>query len=188
MATPQHIPRGRGFSDSLVYFHHENDYFTRRQGSCTVNTSDPEQPTQHLPCVDLWSDDAPAHALNASSGDTYEEYIFKAEALRVIEAHAMANANAQLPRPLFLFYAAHVAHQPYEVPESYNQSFAFIPDGQRRAYHAMVKCLDDVLKEIVYALQANQLWEDLLMVMSTDNGGPIFAGANNFPLRGSKYR
>jgi arylsulfatase I/J len=189
MATPQHIPRGRGFSNSLVYFHHENDYFPRRQGGCTVNTSDPDRPTEHLPCVDLWADDAPAHALNASSGDTYEEYIFKAEALRVIESHAAAsNTNAELPHPLFLFYAAHVAHQPYEVPESYNQSFAFIPDGQRRAYHAMVKLLDDALEEIIRALQAHHFWNDLLMVMSTDNGGPIFAGANNFPLRGGKYR
>lgn len=188
MGTPQHIPRGRGFASSLVYFHHENDYFTRRQGGCSVNTSDPEHPTEHLPCVDLWANDAPARAINGSAGDTYEEYIFKAEALRIIEDHASDNANAVLPRPLFLFYAAHVAHQPYEVPDSYNASFDFIPDHQRRAYHAMVKCLDDVLKEIVDSLRTFQFWDDLLMVMSTDNGGPIFAGANNFPLRGSKYR
>jgi hypothetical protein len=43
--------------------------------------------------------------------------------------------------PLFLYYAAHVAHQPYEVPPQYNDSFAFIPDPQRRLYSAMVACL-----------------------------------------------
>ena len=25
MATPQHIPRGRGYQHSLVYYHHVND-------------------------------------------------------------------------------------------------------------------------------------------------------------------
>jgi hypothetical protein len=181
----------------------------------------------------------------------------------------------------------HVAHQPYEVPASYNNSFIFIPDDQRRTYHAMVTCLDDVLKEIIASLRTEGLWDvrtedgrrrdlfapcsvpcsaicsllsalfylalrsplsalhylrdytqhtplhdtarvtnllylptvpisqsinhdhqlsrscllacllastsmllsvqDMLMVMSTDNGGPIFAGSNNYPLRGGKY-
>eukprot|EP01050_Picozoa_sp_SAG11_P005940 SAG11_NODE_440_length_9448_cov_3.356509_3_plen_199_part_00 len=81
MATPQHTPRGRGFDSSLIYYGHENDYWTRQQGGCLVNATDPEpkRPTFHMPCVDFWSDDAPAIAANASAGDTYEEYLFKAE-------------------------------------------------------------------------------------------------------------
>ena len=43
-------------------------------------------------------------------------------ALRVLDAHDPT-------QPLFLYYAAHIAHQPYEVPGSYNASFAFIPDA-----------------------------------------------------------
>ena len=27
MATPAHTPRGRGYEDSLLYFHHMNDYY-----------------------------------------------------------------------------------------------------------------------------------------------------------------
>ena len=53
----------------------------------------------------------------------------------------------------------HVAHQPYEVPASYNNSFSFIPDDQRRTYHAMVTCLDDVLKEIIASLRTEGLWD-----------------------------
>ena len=68
-------------------------------------------------------------AANASAGDIYEEYLFKAEALRVLHEHG---AMPSPQPPLFLYYAAHVAHQPYEVPEDYNQSFAFIPDAERR--------------------------------------------------------
>ena len=51
----------------------------------------------------------------------------------------------------------------------------------------MVACLDDVISELVSAFRARGLWEDTLMVASSDNGGPIAAAANNFPLRGGKY-
>jgi len=27
MATPDHTPHGRGYEDSLLYFHHMNDYY-----------------------------------------------------------------------------------------------------------------------------------------------------------------
>lgn len=35
-------------------------------------------------------------------------------------------------KPLFLYYAAHVAHEPYEVPASYESQFAFIDVEDRR--------------------------------------------------------
>ena len=176
VATPQHTPHGRGFDTSLVYFNHENDYWTRQQGGCAVNTTDLETGrvrARHVGCIDLWSDDDPAHAVNASAGETYEEYIFKAQALKVLDTHAAAAAASTAGNgtvgPIFLYYTAHVAHQPYEVPDSYNESFSFIEDPTRRAYHAMVACFDDVLAEIVASFKAKQLWADTLMVMSTDN-------------------
>ena len=64
----------------------------------------------------------------------------------------------------------------------YILTWAHAPHACR--YHARVACLDDVLKEIVGGFKAQpERWENTLMVMSTDNGGPIFAGANNYPLR-----
>jgi hypothetical protein len=34
MATNDHTPKGRGYDDSLIYFHHANDYFQYTAGSC----------------------------------------------------------------------------------------------------------------------------------------------------------
>ena len=43
---------------------------------------------------------------------------------------------------------------------------------------------------VTAALKAKGMWDDLLIVFSTDNGGPIYgngsAGANNYPLKGGK--
>ena len=94
------------------------------------------------------------------------EFLFKDKALQVLEDHSRDPA-----RPLFLYYASHLVHQPYEVPSSYNDSFSFIQDEERRLYHAMVACLDDVLKDIVDAFRrVSGRWENTLMFMSTDNG------------------
>ena len=34
MATPDHIPAGRGFDSSFGFFHHANDFYTEVTGSC----------------------------------------------------------------------------------------------------------------------------------------------------------
>ena len=58
----------------------------------------------------------------------------------------------------------------------------------RRVYHAMVAYVDDVVGAVVGALKEKGLWDNLLFVASSDNGGPISSekGANNFPLKGGK--
>ena len=57
-------------------------------------------------------------------------------------------------------------------------------------YMSMVGFLDDAVGEIVAALEARELWNNTLFVMSSDNGGPVYfngtSGANNYPLRGGK--
>ena len=103
------------------------------------------------------------------------------------------------------------AHCPLQVPADWLAKFAFISDDEtacaaqtpyifpgstaadyrcRAQYHAMVSLLDEVLGNITARLQARGLWEDTLMVLSSDNGGPsapIESGSNNNPLRGGKY-
>jgi arylsulfatase A-like enzyme len=49
--------------------------------------------------------------------------------------------------------------------------------------------MDTMSKLIVNAIKAKPgMWENTLVVFSSDNGGPIFVteGANNYPMRGSK--
>ena len=58
---------------------------------------------------------------------------------------------------------------------------------QRWTYHAMVKALDDQIGNLTAAVKKNQMWESSLVWFASDNGGPIYGGANNHPLRGGKY-
>ena len=170
MATPDHTPRGRGFQSSFGYFHHENDYYTEKEGFCGL-----------VEIVDLWDTDKPAHGVNGTGPDHYEEGLFRDHALKIINNHDSSV-------PLFLYYAPHLVHAPFQVPDSYVAKFSFIPNYYRQYYHAMVNYLDDVVGDLVIALKNRGLWDNLLLVTSTDNGGPVISGggANNYPLKGGK--
>ena len=170
MATPDHTPQGRGFDTSFGYYHHANDYYSEVMGSCN-NTN----------VVDLWDTGKPAHGVNGTGQDNYEEALFRDHVLDVINNHDPST-------PLFLYYAPHIVHAPLQVPDSYAEKFSFIDDHDRQYYHAMVNYLDDVVGQVVAALKSRGLWDNLLLVTSTDNGGPVYlsGGANNYPLKGGK--
>ena len=170
MATPDHTPQGRGFDSSFGYYHHDNDYYTERVGAC-----------HKTPIVDLWDTDHPAHGINGTGPDNYEEGLFKQRLLDVVNNHDTS-------KPLFLYYAPHIVHTPLQVPQTYLDMFSFIDDKDRQIYHAMVTYLDDVVGDLTDALKKRGMWDNLLFVTSSDNGGPVYAGggANNYPLRGGK--
>ena len=168
MATPQHTPEGRGFDTSLAFYGHQNDYYTQVDGRC-----------ERTDIVDLWSNGKPGHGLN---GTDYEENLFKERALSIIARHDPS-------MPLFLYYAPHIVHTPLQVPQNYLDKFDFIENSRRRYYHAMVNYIDDVMGNITEALIKYGFWDNLLLVVTSDNGGPLYigGGGNNYPLKGGKF-
>lgn len=60
----------------------------------------------------------------------------------------------------------------------------------RKTVAACVSSVDHAVASVVAALKAADMYEDTLIVLSTDNGGPTDAAdnnnMNNFPLRGCK--
>ena len=70
-------------------------------------------------------------------------------------------------------------------PEFYEQ-FAFIDNPDRRANHAMVATMDAVVGNVTAALRSSGLWNNTLLLWSSDNGGAmhLYGGANSYPLKG----
>lgn len=192
MATPAHTPQGRGYDTSLLYFSHKNNYWTQ----ATMQTGCPLS----LGIVDLWMNDAPANNLN---GTNYEEYLWRDQVVDVIQ-------NQDPDEPMFLFFTPHVAHCPLQVPEDQLNKFNFMTNDEsecsqqtpyiypgfngtyhcRQTYLSMVNLLDDTIGNITTLLKAKGMWNNTLIVLSADNGGPLVlaeSGANNYPLRGGKY-
>ena len=203
MATPMHTPHGRGYDTSLNYFGHGNWMWSEAEwGGSEDHGGWPRHGF-----VDFWDTDRPAHNLN---GTGYEEELFRQRMLSILAAHDPAT-------PLFLNYDSKVAHYPLQAPTSYQRRLAWIADDNRRVYHAMVSYLDDQIANVTGTMRALGMWDNTLMILSSDNGGYVKspsgacvsettapelpssdrghgtscfngeAGANNWPLRGGKY-
>lgn len=106
--------------------------------------------------VDLWiampgGPEGPAHGINNSISTCYsendaycaadpnainecryEDSLFRDYIVNAIEQH-------DVTRPVFLFYAPHIAHEPLQVPRDYYNRFAHIESESRRRYAAMVR-------------------------------------------------
>jgi len=184
MATWAHTPMGKGYDTFYGYYHHANDYYTQQITTASTGRADICEKNGDF-LVDLWDTQGPAHGQN---GTLYEEELFSSNTLRVIAEHDPAD-------PLFLFHSFHLIHTPLEIPKENETKFSFLKDETRRLYAAMVHYMDTELGTFVDALKQKGMWDNMLMVLSSDNGGPIYSGplteginggANNIPLKGGK--
>ncbi|CAH3038820.1 unnamed protein product [Porites evermanni] len=119
----------------------------------------------------------------------YSTELFTEKAVDIIQTHDPS-------KPLFLylpFQAVHSANfiQPLQAPPSLIKKFSHIEDENRRIFAAMVSSLDQGVGKVVDALKASGLYNNSVIVFSTDNGGPAAGfdmnSACNFPLRGIKH-
>ena len=162
MTTPHHTPHGRGYDTSLNYFGHGNWMWTETEWQGSFNNRGSLPPTG---IIDFWDTDRPARHLN---GTGYEEALFLERILSILHAHDPAT-------PLFLNYDSKIAHYPQQAPVEYQERLSFITDENRRMYHAMVAYLDDQLANITGTMRALGMWDDTLMILTSDNGGYVKA-------------
>jgi len=201
LATKSRTPSGRNFTRTLGYLAGYNDYFTEQTGDWCGNELYTDLYTvNNQPAYGLNNSQSCSQA-NQSSGCIFEDSLLTSYALSSID-EAMT-----LKKPLFLYFAPHACHQPLEVPSEYVSKFSFICANDtskqchyRMMYAALVNSIDDNIGTIVSKLEENNMWENTLLVVLADNGGPIYgepgftcvecdgaAGGNNYPLRGGKH-
>jgi arylsulfatase I/J len=187
MATPEHTPAGRGYNTALNFFGHENDYWnhasSHKCGSTRLkdlwlmnkNTKFPGQPAK-----DYVNSDKCSQEHQDVPKCKYEDDIFVDEIKKIISNH-------EAGFPLFIFWAPHAPHGPLQVPNQQLQKFQFIDFFKRQYYNSMVNYLDTNIGVVVQALKQANLYDNTLVVFSSDNGGPIMGPGNNYPLKGGKY-
>lgn len=163
--TDAHTPWNRGFDDYFGYLTGGEDYFTHEAGGFT----------------DMHDNDQ----LYKTQGE-YSAYLFGNRSIDVIKSRAKGSSNPDAP-PLFLYIAFQSVHAPIEVPQAYEDAYAWINSTKRRKMAGMVTAMDDQIRDIVGALRDVGAWDNTLLVFAADNGGPPYVANSNFPMRGGKW-
>ena len=173
-------PTARGFNTSLGYQGAYEDHYTQQAGGGKKSS---------FGCagVDLWHNETPAYGYNGTYGDE----IYSREMERVIRVHH-ARGNTQ---PFFMYLALQILHGPQQVPDKYADYFRERGFSEEYAlYNGMGSMADEILGNLTALLRQLDMYDDTLIIVLSDNGGPAgrlgmktsSCGANNWPLRGGK--
>ncbi|XP_046566778.1 arylsulfatase B-like [Haliotis rubra] len=159
----KYTPTERGFDSYLGYYSGAEEYFTHiNQRSSEVGLDFRYNKTVHR-----------------DANGTYSANVFADRAIEIIRSHDNS-------KPLYLYLPFQSVHAPLEVPPKYENMYKNIETISRRVYCGMVSALDEAVGNITQALEEKGLMDNLLLVFTTDNGGPTYTASNNLPLRGAK--
>lgn len=157
--TSVSTPTHRGFDSFFGFYNYGHDHFNHT----------------HDGFLDLFEGEKVARGYKGQ----YTSHLYVQEVERIVEEH---NSS----KPLFLYMAFENVHDPIQAPEKYLNKYSFIKDRDRRTYAAMMDVVDEAIGNITKAFREKGLWNDTLVIFSSDNGGDPFYRGFNYPLRGYK--
>ncbi|XP_061427349.1 arylsulfatase I [Lethenteron reissneri] len=162
---PECLPTRRGFDSFLGSLAGSGDHFTHEACDGPAACGLDLRVGEHV---------ARAH------GGRYSTEMYAARAVRLVEEHDAAHG------PLFLYVAFQAVHTPLQAPPRYTERYRRIANQARRRYAGMLSCLDEAVHNITEALHRRGLYNNSVLVYSSDNGGQPLSGGSNWPLRGRK--
>ncbi|XP_046852681.1 arylsulfatase B-like [Xenia sp. Carnegie-2017] len=164
------MPTYRGFDTFFGYLNGAEDYYTH-----SASFGYPKIPFNFWKGYDLRRNES----VSTKEKGEYSTFIFTKETQKIIRNHDTSS-------PMFLYLAFQAVHYPLQVPEQYIKPYEGIKDTNRRIYAGMVSAMDEAIGNITQTLKEKGIWNNTILIFSTDNGGQVYQGGNNWPLRGWK--
>lgn len=174
----EQTPTFRGFDSFFGYYLGWTDYMTHYKEGSTGRGYDLHNDSRANCGHDC--------SQVADERGNYSTHVYTRRAVELIDDYDSSQG------PLFLYLAHQAVHAPDEVPDTYREPYENMSgwDDTRKTYAGMLSCADESIANVTAALQAKGMWEDTLVIVTTDNGGPTAVcavqGSSNYPLRGGK--
>ncbi|XP_067945659.1 arylsulfatase B-like isoform X2 [Watersipora subatra] len=163
--TSEYLPTNRGFHSFRGMLNGVGDHFRHTKKF------------QGVEYLDFYNDTIPY----TGAYGVYSTDYFKRRALEVIDEHDRSG------QPMFMFLSFQAPHTPNQAPQELLDEYPDIHDESRKKYAAMVTGMDQAIGVIVADLMRRNMYNNTVIVLSTDNGGQsLSGGASNYPLRGNK--
>jgi len=179
--SPKFLPTARGFESWTGYANGENYYWSKK------NTDYPQHSdfiSANTTCYSPYSE---------SDKHDYSTVFYTNKAVEIIE-------NNGVDSSLFLYVAYQAVHDPFidygkydtGIPDSYfedsvlSQIRSSIVGKTRQEYAKALYLMDKGVGQIVDALDSAGMLDNSYVIFMSDNGGCMYGGGKNGPLRGSK--
>jgi len=94
--------------------------------------------------------------------------------------------NAGTNAPWLLYLPFNAPHGPFQAKPADLSKYPQFKMPDRRAYAAMVDCLDQGIGRVLQAIEARPDSANTLILFFSDNGGILRVGSSNHPYRGAK--
>ncbi|KAK5882660.1 hypothetical protein CesoFtcFv8_021221 [Champsocephalus esox] len=160
---PSCLPTGRGFQSFMGTLTGSGDHFTYR--SCDGAQA----------CgFDLHEGDKPAWKMAGN----YSTLLYVDRVKQILRSHDPL-------KPLFLYLSFQSPHTPLQVPDHFLHYYDSQGNRLRRHYAAMLSCLDEGVGKVVQELKTSGLYQNSVLIYSSDNGGQPLSGGSNWPLKGT---
>lgn len=153
-----YTPRQRGFDTFRGFLGGSEDYYTHK---CS-----------HGKAYDYW------HNENILYSHKYSTDDFRNYTVNLIE-----ESGDTKTKPVFLFLSMQSIHAPLNLPPNVEEG----DYDNRGSVREILKNLDSFTDHIVKALKSAKLWDNTVLIFSSDNGAYPNYGGNNYPLRGTKH-
>jgi arylsulfatase A-like enzyme len=189
----EYTPTYRGFDTFLGFYNSMEDYFTHYG----------PKPPGAGPCsgVDMSnSSGATIRAASSALNGTYSSEIYAARFEEVVADH-VGRLGADVP--LYVYLPFQSVHMPNEAPADEIAKHPPMKNNDRRMYLGMISAVDTAIGRVVAALKSAGLWNNSVVLLNGDNGGPVWCSSNgnctqpqdsemygpvsNFPLRSGKW-
>ncbi|CAD5211875.1 unnamed protein product [Bursaphelenchus okinawaensis] len=168
------LPTNRGFNyfygyygPQQGYFNHSADMFDRNSGKVVGGLDLFEEIDGHsIPVID--------------KNGVYSTDLFTDKTMKVLDQHPK---NV----PFFMFLSFQSVHAPLQAPAHYKKRCSkLFYDPRRQLYCGMLASMDDAVGRVINYLKARGLYENTVIIFSSDNGGDTKFGASNRPYKGEK--